>query len=163
MATLIGAGSHATDIAHTYLFDHYYPHHKDYPYPEKPDPIIVIGVNDPQLRSEIAMILNVRDNPWAHPTAYIGPETSIGIGTHINYAATMTRTRIGEHCTIGPAVTICGDVHIGDRVLIGASATICDRVTIENDVIIGAGTVVLPLSHLPAETTWVGVPAKQIR
>lgn len=163
MATLIGAGAHATDIAHTHQFDICYPHHKDYPHPEKPDPVIVIGINDPWLRANIAMILNIRDNPWAHPTAYIGPECMIGHGTHINYAVHMTRTQLGRHCTIGPAVTICGDVHIGDRVLIGAGATICDRVTIEDDVTIGAGTVILPLTIIPAGTTWVGVPGKQIR
>jgi acetyltransferase-like isoleucine patch superfamily enzyme len=160
MATLIGAGSHATDIAHTYWFDRHYPHHNQY---EPDGQLVVIGINNPQTRSDIASQIGRDDAAWIHPDAYLGPETTYGSGTHINYNATMTRTRIGRHCTISPGVTICGDVIIGDRVLIGAGATICDRVTIHNDVTIGAGCVILPETTLISNSTWVGVPGKQIR
>jgi len=160
MATLIGAGSHATDIAHTYMFSRHVPHHDQY---TDDGQALIIGVNDPQLRARISKQIDVLDNAWIHPDTFIGPECSIGAGTHVNYAVTMTRTTVGEHCTIGPAATICGDVRIGDRVLIGAGATICDRVTIGDDTTIGAGAVVLPTRTIPPGTTWVGVPAKQIR
>lgn len=160
MATLIGAGSHATDIAHTYWFDRHYPHHDQYEPDGKP---VVIGINNLYDRVRIATQLDITDHPWIHPNVYLGPETSWLWGTHINYGVNMTRTRIGEHCTISPGVTICGDVIIGDRVLIGAGATICDRVTIHNDATIGAGAVILPETIIPSNTTWVGVPGKQIR
>lgn len=160
MATLIGAGSHATDIAHTYPFTRYIPHHDQYTNDRKP---VVIGINDPHIRAEISTIIGVDDHPWIHPTVYLGPETTWGPGTHINYGVHMTRTRIGRHCTISPGVTICGDVIIGDRVLIGAGATICDRVTIHNDARIGAGCVILPETIIVSNSTWVGVPGKQIR
>lgn len=160
MATLIGAGSHATDIAHTFIFDRHVTHHDDYRDDQK---AVVIGVNDPQLRSAISTQIGVLDNSWVHPVCYIGPECTWGGGTHINYGVSMTRTTIGRHTTISPGVTICGDVTIGDRVLIGAGATICDRTTIGNDAIIGAGAVILPETVVPEKTVWVGVPGKQIR
>ena len=160
MATLIGAGSHATDIAHTYLFDHHVPHHTQY---EHDGNLVVIGINNPWERARISTELAVDDTPWIHPVSHIGPETTWGTGTHVNYGVSMTRTQIGRHCTISPGVTICGDVIIGDRVLIGAGATICDRVIIHNDVTIGAGTVILPITEIPEKTVWAGVPAKQIR
>lgn len=160
MATLIGAGSHATDIAHTYWFDRYIPHHDQYTDDNTP---YIIGINDPKTRSDISNQIGRDDAAWIHPDAYLGPETTYGPGTHINYNVSMTRTRIGRHCTISPGATICGDVIIGDRVLIGAGATICDRVTIHNDARIGAGCVILPETIIVSNSTWVGVPGKQIR
>jgi carbonic anhydrase/acetyltransferase-like protein (isoleucine patch superfamily) len=168
MATLIGAGGHAVDIAHTIDFARCFPHHSQF---VDDDGKIVIGVNDPRLRAEIARELNVPDSSWVHPAAWVGPECSLGVGTHVNYGAAMTRTRIGRHTTISPGVTICGDVVIGDRVLIGAGATICEKVWIDDDVTVGAGAVVTPGEwtddrqidyHRITPGTWVGVPAKKL-
>lgn len=158
MATLIGNGSHARDIVATlppgWVIE---AHHKvctatfgeDY----------IIGINDPRLRAEIADSIGWHDEPWVHPHTFIGPECRWGYGTHINYGVTMTRTTIGNHCTISPGVTVCGDVTIGDRVLIGAGAVICDRVAISDDATIAAGAVVLPKHFVPKGQTWAGIPA----
>lgn len=156
---LIGDGAHARDIAetldnfstcpHSGLFEGYGPY--------------IIGINDPQLRAELAKGYGWDDESWVHPTAFRGPGCAIGAGTHVNYAVAMTRTKIGKHCTIAPGVTICGDVTIGDRVFIGAGSTICDRVTISDDATVGAGAVVLPETIIPAGETWVGVPARKVR
>jgi carbonic anhydrase/acetyltransferase-like protein (isoleucine patch superfamily) len=168
MATLIGAGGHAVDIAHTVAFDRNVPHHSEFVDDERR---VVIGINDPQIRAHVANLLDVTDASWIHPCAWIGPECTYGIGTHINYGAAMTRTRIGKHTTISPGVTICGDVVIGDRVLIGAGATICEKVWIDDDVTIGAGALVTPGEwtddreidyHRITKGTWVGVPAKKL-
>lgn len=159
MSTLIGDGSHAVDIAHTYSFDKNVPHHSLF---VDDGDRVAIGVNDPQVRAQISAVLGVRDSAWVHPRAWIGPECEYRYGTHINYGVTMTRTRIGRHCTISPGVTICGDVVIGDRVLIGAGSVISDRVTIGNDAVIGAGAVVLPTTHVGDSETWVGVPARPL-
>lgn len=157
MEALIGAGGHADDIArmgdyrrfaHHNLWDGIRP--------------VIIGVNDPHLRADIATQLGVQDLAWQHPHSWIGASL-VHAGTHVNYGVTAVRAVIGHHCTISPGVTICGDVEIGDRVLIGAGAIICDRVRIGDDVTIGAGTVVLPESHIPAGTIWVGNPARCIR
>jgi carbonic anhydrase/acetyltransferase-like protein (isoleucine patch superfamily) len=159
MATLIGCGSHARDIRFTDAarITRQVAHHSLWDQQGE----VIIGVNDPFLRARIAKELGVRDRSWVHPHTWF-MEGSYGHGTHINYGVTMTRTRIGHHCTISPGVTICGDVTIGDRVLIGAGATICDRVTIGDDVTIGAGCVVLPESVVDSGATIVGVPAKHL-
>ena len=168
MATLIGAGGHAVDIAHTVLFDRNFPHHSEFTDDGRK---VVIGINDPQLRAPVAKELGVADSSWLHPTTYIGPECSWGIGTHINYGVSMTRTKIGRHCTLSPGVTICGDVVIGDRVLIGAGVTICEKVWIGDNVVVGAGATVTPGSwddnheidyHRLYAGTWVGTPARPL-
>lgn len=158
-ATLIGDGSHAVDIAHTVPFTRNFPHHSLF---TDDGGLVVIGVNDPQLRASIARELRVRDSAWVHPEAWIGPECEIGSGTHVNYGVKMTRTVVGRHCTLSPGVTICGDVLLGDRVTVGAGATVCDRVAIGHDVTIGAGAVVLPQTSIPDGDTWVGVPARPL-
>lgn len=169
MATLIGSGGHAVDIAHTYSFERCFPHHSAF---VDDGGLVCIGVNDPRVRARISDEIGVRDSAWVHPRAWVGPECDIGHGTHVNYAATLTRTRIGRHCTISPGVTICGDVLIGNRVLVGAGATIAEKVRIGNDATIGAGAVVTPgcwgddgeivYHEVPEGETWVGVPARPL-
>ena len=160
MATLIGDGAHARDIAAT--LDAAWEqvrHHSEY----KPDgKFIIIGINDPRVRASISRKLDVCDEHWIHPHAYLGVDSNYWYGTHIHYGVTMTRTTIGHHCTISPGVTICGDVTIGDEVLVGAGATICDRVTIGDGATIGAGAVVLPETIILDRETWVGVPARRV-
>lgn len=157
MTTLIGAGAHARDIAATVKFDRVYPSHKWF---TDDGGLVVIGINDPRTRARVSDLIRVTDSRWIHPRAWWGVDCYVGFGSHVNYSVHMTRTRIGNHCTISPGVTICGDVIIGDRVLIGAGATITDRVRIGNDVRIGAGAVVLPETVVPDGETWVGVPAR---
>lgn len=156
MAVLIGAGAHGSDIVAVTPVDMVFEHHSFW---DGTNPYI-LGINNPQHRAAIHTLLGGVELAWVHPDAQLGHDTTLGPGTHVNYAVTMTRTRIGSHCTISPGVTICGDVTIGDRVLIGAGATICDRVLIGDDVTVGAGAVVLPCSHLEAGRTYLGVPAR---
>jgi carbonic anhydrase/acetyltransferase-like protein (isoleucine patch superfamily) len=153
---LIGAGGHADDIAQFSTATRI-AHHKDYE-----DGPVIIGINDPGLRALVSAGLGVEDLAWVHPETWLAGVT-YGYGTHINYGVQAVRTRMGNHCTISPGVTICGDVTIGDRVLVGAGAIVCDRVLIGDDVTVGAGAVVLPESVLPSRTTWVGNPARCIR
>lgn len=168
MATLIGAGAHTQDILsadRTFDGGRFVVHHDyiDMPFDltvyTRP---IVIGVNDPRLRAKIAAELGIYDDPWIHLDAHLYHSVWYGDGTHINYGVHAVRTRIGNHCTISPGVTICGDVTIGDRVLVGAGAVICDRVTIGNDVTIGAGTIILPETRVLDGETWVGNPGRRI-
>lgn len=158
VTVIVGDGAHARDIAATLNGPVYRLHHHRYALGH-PGPYL-IGINDPWTRAKVAAELGEDDLAWVHPNAFLGPDCEIGAGSHVNYGVTMTRTRIGRHCTISPGVTICGDVTIGDRVLVGAGATICDRVTIEDDVTVGAGAVVLPGRTLKAGGTYLGVPAR---
>ncbi len=140
MSVLIGDGGHARDIMAT--LDPYkwsqVPHHTDL---EDDAVTYIIGINNPLVRAKVAASLNGLEQSWVHPDAYIGPDCHWRVGTHINYGVTMTRTRLGSHCTIAPGVTICGDVSIGDRVFIGAGAVIVNLTVIPDDTFIKAGTV----------------------
>ncbi len=139
MATLIGNGGHARDIAGTRYFARRVSHHKQLTGNHRD---VVIGINDPQLRDEVSREIGIEDAAWVHPDAYLGPDCTYRFGTHINYGVSMTRTTIGHHCTIAPGVTICGDVTIGDRVFIGAGAVIRNLISIGDDAFICMGSIV---------------------
>lgn len=160
MIVLVGSGGHADDIAATLGDYRAYAHHEDVREFGSDDSFI-IGVNNPSLRAAIAESLGVFDTPWIHPHARLYVDVVYGVGTHINYGAMMTRTRIGHHCTIAPGVHMAGDIAIGDRVYIGIGAIILNLLTIGDDAIIGAGAVVL--HDIPAGETWAGNPARRIR
>lgn len=152
MVTLIGSGGHANDIAGHGVWNRVSHHrHLGKVYGNVR---IVIGVNDPQLRAKVATELGIADETWIHPDAKLYVDVKYGTGVHINYGAQMTRTILGDHVTISPGVTICGDVTIGDRVMVGAGAVICNLVTIGDDAVIGAGSIIL--SDVPAGATVVG-------
>lgn len=53
-----------------------------------------------------------------------------------------------------------GPIKVGDGTFIGAGSTILPGVTIGSHAVIGAGSVVT--KHVPEETVWAGVPARQI-
>jgi UDP-3-O-[3-hydroxymyristoyl] glucosamine N-acyltransferase len=171
MATLIvGNGSHAQDMLDSFHVQHpgldfmrdirQISHHSRVGEIRPDERVVYIAINDPTTRAAVAAELDVKDHNWVHHRAYWGSHTTVGHGTHINYNASVIRSTIGNHTTISPGVTICGDVTIGDRTLIGAGATVCDRVTIGSDVTVGAGAVVLPETVIPDGETWIGVPAK---
>ncbi len=132
-------------------------------WPPPPDDLdeFYLGVNDCHVRAEMAKRwARTTAEPLVHPTASVIGHSALGPGvvvaqqvvmglfshlgehTHVNYHAAMTRTTIGNYCTIAPGVTICGDVVIGDRVFIGAGATIINLITIGDDAYIRAGSVV---------------------
>jgi acetyltransferase-like isoleucine patch superfamily enzyme len=164
ISVIIGDGAHAQDMLATAEDDRaisLVSHHEDADLVEGSP--YAIGINDPRVRDQVRQAIGWDDVWWVHPFTYLGRECRWKAGTHINYGVTMTRTRLGHHCTVSPGVTICGDVTIGNRVLIGAGATICDRVTIGDDVTVGAGAVILPETVIHPGETWVGVPAKRIR
>ena len=60
-----------------------------------------------------------------------------------------------------PSATLAGNVRLGERVLVGAGANILPGINIGDAAIIGAGAVVT--ADVPPGTTYVGVPARQIR
>lgn len=79
---------------------------------------------------------------YAHPTALIEKEVSIGAGSSIWDNVHIRRnTRLGEQCIVGEKTHISYEVVIGNRVKINAFVYICTAVTIEDGVMISAGTI----------------------
>lgn len=141
---------------------------------------IVIGHNNSRTRERIDLNVTGHSPILIHPSAVvhrtaqlapgvvigpnttIGPQVRLGRHTHINGNVFVTRAHLGDFCTVSPGATICGDVTIGAGCQIGAGATISNLVTINPRVTIGAGAVVLPNFILRSNTTWVGVPAREV-
>lgn len=186
MASLIGYGNHGADCEAIYLrarkgksLD---------VYDEGPNSIadlppmhltgrILIGVNDPHVRREIAERWShlKGTNPIIDPTAVVGSDVIMGCGSivaplasilvrvilgehvHVNTHVNMTRCQIGPYSTISPGATICGNVDIGYECAIGANSTICERSQIGHNVIVAAGAIIPPHSVVPNGTTVIGV------
>lgn len=145
--------------------------------PDKIKGSILIGVNDPTLRRQIAdRYEGVRGCPaFIDPSAVIGPDCKVGRGSvvaplasllrsvtlgnhvHVNYQVGMTRCSVGDFSTVSPGAIICGNVTIGEECYVGANATVCEKVTIGNRVIIGAGSIVPPFSVVPDDAKIIGV------
>ncbi len=161
-----GAGGHGHDIAATledfagFIDDD--PERNELP-GLAGDYELLVGVNDPTARYRIVRrMLGYRWHDrgrWIHPRAEVGPSVTIGEHTHIHAGAFLTRSVVGNFCTIAPSATILGDVTIGDRVLVGANATVRNLVTICDDVVVGAGAVVA--GNITDPGIYVGTPARK--
>jgi len=100
-----------------------------------------------------------------HPAAVLGRRVFIDHGMGVVIGETVV---IGDDVTLFHGVTLGGTraeagrrhPHVGDRVVIGAGATVLGPLSIGDDARIGAGAVVL--THVPARSTAVGVPARAI-
>lgn len=125
-----------------------------------------------QLRSRGFHLLRV-----IHPSAVLSTAAHVGEGTVImpnvvvNVGAIVgenvilnTACSIDHHCIIGdhahvaPGVTVAGGGRIGQQALVGAGAVMIPGAIVGERAIVGAGAVVL--HDVPADATFVGVPAK---
>ena len=122
-----------------------------------------------------------RFKPIIHPTASIGHNASVGLGTVILANATVgANSKIGEFCvvnnnavadhdtklaaytSIGPAASLGGRVEIGEYSAVGIGAVAIEGVRIGTEVVvIGANSTVL--SHVPDHEVQVGSPATKIK
>jgi len=94
--------------------------------------------------------------------AIIGPAAKIEAGAIINHGAIVDHEcYVGGFCHVAPGATLGGNVRLGLRVLLGAGANVLPGVTIGDDAIIGAGAAVTV--NVPAQATYVGVPARRTR
>lgn len=103
----------------------------------------------------------------ANSTTLIGTKaiincfSKIDLGVIINTGAIIEHeVSVGKFSHIGPSATICGSVDIGNNVFIGANSVVKENLKIGKNSIIGAGSVVL--KNVPANSIWVGNPAKDI-
>jgi hypothetical protein len=188
MTALVGFGSHGRDIAYIWSLCHGKPLgiYDENPQVAGVPPIpmtedYLIGVNRgrraiaERLGGRPAAPLNASQQPLpAHRNVVLAPgvviapgvtllhDVQVGLHSHVNYNASLTRCLVGDYVTISPSVTICGDVEIEDDVWVGAGATVCDRTIIHKGAVIGAGAVVPPLTVIGPDELWLGVPARAV-
>lgn len=79
---------------------------------------------------------------YAHPTAIIEQDCSIGAGTKIwHFVHVMSHSRIGRDCVLGQNVMIAPQVVLGDRVKVQNNVSIYTGVICEDDVFLGPSMV----------------------
>ncbi len=79
---------------------------------------------------------------FAHETAVIDPNCSIGDGTKIwHFSHIMNHSTIGLNCSIGQNVVISPEVKIGNRVKIQNNVSVYTGVICEDDVFLGPSAV----------------------
>jgi sugar O-acyltransferase (sialic acid O-acetyltransferase NeuD family) len=112
-----------------------------------------------------------------HPSAQIGRDVSLGLGTVVMAATAINSgSRIGENAIINTGATVdhdcviedyvhispgahlAGNVHVGELSHIGIGVSVIQGIRIGRGVIIGAGAVVI--EDIPDHVTAVGVPAR---
>lgn len=197
---IIGAGGHgkvAADIARkngydniVFLDDDLTKNCPEYPVVGKSSDLknftgvdIFVAIGNAAIRKRLyEQIILLGNNivSLVHPSAIIGNDVSIGIGTVVMAGAVINPgTRIGEMCIINTCATVGHDNHIGSFVhissgahlagtvvvgeytWIGVGATVINNVAIHSNCFIGAGTVVIKNIIRPG--VYVGVPAKFLR
>ena len=182
---ILGAGNHAKDlmeIAHRNGIHDIalYDDDIDTGYPIPPGCLygpLVIGVNDPRDRREIAHRFRhlLGAAPLFDPSALIGRDVHCGRGAvigpmasllhsvilgdhvHVSTHVSIVRSNVGDFSTLSPGAVVCGNVEIGEAVSVGAGAVICERSTIGNDCTIAAAAIVPPYSIIPDGKTVIGV------
>ncbi len=149
---------------------------------ERPDgwDAVVVAIGDNRVRHELFERLSPAETPTlVHPSAAIADSAGLGRGTVVcaNAAvnpgarigdAVIVNTgaivehdaRVGDGAHVAPNATLCGVTRVGPRTLIGAGSTVLETHRVGRDCRVGAGAVVD--DDLPAETTAVGIPVRQL-
>jgi sugar O-acyltransferase (sialic acid O-acetyltransferase NeuD family) len=114
-----------------------------------------------------------------HPSAVVSDSCVIGPGSVLLAQVSMTAdVTLGEHVVVMPQVvmthdvvvsdftTLCagvalgGNVHVESGAYLGMNSSVRQGLRVGRDATLGMGSVLL--RNLPAEQTWVGVPAKSV-
>lgn len=144
---------------------------------------VINAIADPFIKKIIMIKLKESQNIYPtiiHPSVIFSKSTSIGKGTIICAGSVLTvNSKVGNHVSINPNVTVGHDTKIEDYssilpganisgnivlesgVLIGAGAVVIQNLTVGENSIIGAGAVVV--GNIESNCTAVGVPAKSIK
>ncbi|MEZ9909386.1 acetyltransferase [Vibrio sp. 10N.261.51.A3] len=145
--------------------------------------VLIMAIADPQFKQQLYEYYNHRNvtfMTFIHPTAVIGKNVKIGIGSVICPNVTITtdvaigklstlnaHSSIGhdvllhDYCTLSGHCDVTGFVELGSRVFMGSHALVIPKVKVGDDVVIGAGSVVV--SKVKSGSTVFGNPAKKIK
>lgn len=86
--------------------------------------------------------MSTENTYFAHPTAIIDDDSSIGSNTKIwHFSHIMKDSKIGQSCNIGQNVVISPKVHIGNGVKIQNNVSVYTGVICEDDVFLGPSMV----------------------
>lgn len=140
---------------------------------------VVIGVGSCAARKRIDHLLRAGGREpltIVHPTAVIGPRSTVGQGAIIapgvivttdvtvgrcailNYGCAVGHDcRIGDHVFIAPGAHLAGFVTVGDRAEVGIGASVRQHTDIGADAVVGGGAMVV--RPVQGGQTVVGVPA----
>ena len=145
----------------------------------------VIAIGDNWIRKNVQekIIESIPDFNFIsciHPSAEIGKEVKIGIGTMVLPGAIINAdSQIGDHCIINtnasldhdsfignfsslaPNATTCSNVKIGEYSAISLGADIIQNIKIGNHCVIGAGSLVT--KDVADNSLCYGVPSEVIR
>ena len=143
------------------------------------DARLVLGIGLPRVKAAVTARLAHLGLPWAtvvHPTALVGPNSTIGEGSYVAAGAIVTvNVRIGRFVTVNmgcqvahedvvgdlatlhPGARLSGDVVVGEGCELGSGAIAIAGVRIGAWAVLGAGCVAV--RSLDGERTYVGTPA----
>lgn len=145
----------------------------------------IVGIGDNFIREKVTHKIQILapNLAWAtviHPSAIIGYDVSIGVGTAIMAGAIVNcNTQVGAHTiintgasldhdntlsdfvTIAPGVVTGGNVSVGDGSVVSIGATVKHQIHIGTNTVIGAGALVL--KDIPDNAVAYGIPASVIR
>jgi sugar O-acyltransferase (sialic acid O-acetyltransferase NeuD family) len=144
---------------------------------------VVLAVGRNAARDRIAMELlasGVALQTICHPTAWVSPRATIGVGCYIGAKAIVNcHAVVGDACIVnsgacvehhcilgnsvhlGPLAVVCGWSSVGARTFVGAAASVRDRINVGADAMVGMGAVVV--SEVAAGSVVVGCPARVLR
>lgn len=144
---------------------------------------IIIAIADCDFKKELYQYyknIGCKILTYAHPSAFIGNNVTIGEGSvicpytilttdiTIGKAVTINAhssighdAQIGDFSTLSGHCDITGFVHIEQSVFLGSHALIIPKTKVESNAIIGAGSVII--TKVKAGSTMFGNPAKKIK
>ncbi|QYY36187.1 acetyltransferase [Ruficoccus sp. ZRK36] len=142
--------------------------------------LLVCAIGSPAIKAKVCPVLKERGARFltlAHPTAMVGHNAAVGEGVVLGpyslvapdakvgdfvflncYASCGHDASIGDYSTLSPYSGITGFAELGERVFMGSHATVVPGRRVGAGSNIGAASAVV--THLPADSRVLGVPAK---
>jgi sugar O-acyltransferase (sialic acid O-acetyltransferase NeuD family) len=151
-------------------------------YQPQPGDCFVCAVGDPAAKLRLCRALQQRGGEFitlVHPTALVGPDSTLGVGTILCPQAVVTcnvtvgsfvslnvqalvghDAVIGDGCTLNGHSEVDGFARLEEGAFLGAHAVVMPGAKVGAYARVGAGSVVL--RKVAAQTTVMGVPAKKV-